>query len=130
MTVEPEPYPKRKFRDRGVVELTMEASLPRRQELIKVLMETMEVVRHGSGQVIIAGGITDRQKRHLLVHLRKYHSGVRDRMEIDRVFPYHNGEQLTVGTRLLINGKKETKEAVRPAKKSMKGIKKFTRIHQ
>ncbi len=88
---------RRRFRDLGVVELTQTGSMERRRELVARVMGGVEEIKHGSGQIIIAGGITDRQKRHLLGHLGRFHSGLRARVHIDREFRYHNGTELVKG---------------------------------
>lgn len=102
MTVDTKANQPRKFRDLGVVELADPTSSGRRRELVATLMGTMEEVKNGSGQVIIFGGITDRQKKYLVVHLNRHHRGLKERVQIDRGFPYHNGQRLIKGTRVFI----------------------------
>ena len=109
MTVDRAANQRRKFRDLGVVELKDPSSAGRRRELIAKVMGTMEEVKHGSGQVIIAGGITRRQEGHLMVHIKKHHRGLKERIEIDRSFPYHDGQRLARGIMFKINDRASTK---------------------
>ena len=88
------------FKDLGVIGLTEERSLARKNELIKVVRDAVQEVSSGSGQIIIGDLITDRQKRHAIVFLNK--SGLRGRVQIDRSFSYHNGQDLVKGTRILV----------------------------
>lgn len=88
----------RRFRDLGVVELKTPDSTARKRELVTALMELMAVVKHGPGQFIVADGITDGQKKHLNVHINKFHRGLRGRVKIDRDFRYYDGQRLRRGT--------------------------------
>lgn len=97
----------RKFSDQGVVEFTTPGSADRRKEIIRIFSDLVQEVEDGSGQVIVAGGITDRQKRHLIVHVNR--QGIRPRVSIHRGVLYHNGEALVRGTRILVSEKTSRK---------------------
>lgn len=84
--------------DLGVTNLTHHRSLARKQELVGIIRRATRQIGDRSGQIILADRITDRQKRHAVVYLNR--SGLRSRVNIDRGFPYHDGERLTFGTRI------------------------------
>lgn len=92
---------RRKFRDLGVTELDSDTARPVRRQLLAVVMSTMEEVKHGEGQIIIAGRMPDSHRRGLIYDLGK--NGLRKRVQVERGFPYHNGEALVVGTRILVS---------------------------
>lgn len=84
--------------DLGITTLNSKQSLARKQEFVSIIRRSLASIGDSNGQIILANRITDRQKRHAVVFLNK--NGLRSRVQIDRGFPFHNGEELVFGTRI------------------------------
>ncbi len=84
--------------DLGITGLRNQRSLARKQEFVSIIRRVTRDIGDRSGQIIVSDRITDRQKRHAVVFLNK--NGLRPRVNIDRNFPYHDGNKLTFGTRI------------------------------